>query len=552
MNELYNRALDLFESNQFSEAYPLFLSLAKSQQLDSELRENSYAHLLQCYSYDVELKTDNLIEYEFAEFLFENKKYKAAHDILKRYIEETKNKKGKDANSLMWKISYELGLLEIVYKFLENEVSRLTRKGDANALLKLEEEIRERGLRQDLELKVKGLAAVIRGEYEIFDMFYRQYIRSKLNNSKDYFLSNLLQGILGLPRSTRDEFYKSSQGKILFIIGQLGEKELNLKELKEVVSHFFEAITLKIEKPIIELILCEYCLKAKRTDFILLCEELFSSDKKGLYKARYQEKIKREEKNYTAMRTIDQSEIDFGTDLFREENRSGYDTGAKKQKLEREIQLLKKAEKNKEADLLIIELSKIDDEHPLVKELNEREIGDVASRTLKKRNGVDEVRDKISHEIARFSQKIRAEETQSNELSLLYLKNIEYMDEQEFKKNQKDLIMSSFTQGLSKVALSILDDPRSEISKEGLEYKYFKVIALTNMGQEHEALDTLNEILESMALVPDEKITFLYIKAEVLRSLGKRIEAFKIYREVYKINPHYRLAKYRMSEIDQL
>jgi tetratricopeptide (TPR) repeat protein len=128
-------------------------------------------------------------------------------------------------------------------------------------------------------------------------------------------------------------------------------------------------------------------------------------------------------------------------------------------------------------------------------------------------------------------------------------KTLEYMDDDLFRSSQADLTIAFLEMGFSKLAEWILDDPRGSQTQEYLEKKwYLKIQCMLENGDIHKCLDYINEEILTESLGGNDYICFLYMKAEVLRHLGQRLEALKVYKSVSQINPRYRLVRIRLQE----
>lgn len=546
MSDPYLRAKKLFEANQFREAYDEFLEISSDSGLSLDDRIDTYQCLFKCLEYEKQIKIQRDLDREYLELLFDSKKYIQA----KNHLRLVKDNGQARYLRLKWQIEYELGNVEEVINAINSEIDHFAKRGQSALLEELKDQVIEKKISFELELLIELIVSMIRGEYttclnEITNAYKEK--NTKITKKR---LGLLNEAYQKLSVKMRSAVGKSLIGKCVEINSLLGKKELSLEELKKSASLIFEAISLGLDSSSSEAMVCEYTLKSRRKEFFLLCEEVFR-EKKGFYQQLYRQMIEPQVEKYSPMRTIDQSEMDFGTDLFREDNNSHYDLSARKERMVREILILQRAGKSKEANELIRELEKIDDEHLLVKELNESYIGTNASRLLKKRDGIDEIVRRITNEISVQSKLLTQPEEVQESWGALLIKNIEYMEPDEFKKSQRDLIVSCLDLSFPEIAQKVLDDERGSINPNSLDYDYFKISILMNQRKDHLALDYCNEILQKKVLIESESLTFLYLKAELLRALGKRIEAIKIYRKVWEIDPGYRLAKYRMLEIDQ-
>lgn len=546
MSDPYLRAKQLFEANQFREAHDEFLEISRDPGLSLDDKIDTYQSLFKCLEYEKQIKTHRDLDREFLDLLFESKKYIQA----KNHLRAMKESGRPIYQRLKWQIEYELGNVEEVISALNSELDHFAKRGQSALLQELKEHVVQKKISYELELLIDMIIGMMKGEYAVCLKEIKSAYREKNRKLAKKRLALVGEGYEKLSLKTKVLVGKSLVGKCIEINALLNKNELSVEELKKTASLIFEAITLGLDSYSSEAMVCEYTFKSRRKEFFLLCEEAFT-DKKGIYQQTYRQIIEPQVEKYSPMRTIDQSEMDFGTDLFREDNNSHYDLSAKKERMVREILILQRAGKSKEANELIKELEKIDDEHLLVKELNESSIGANASRLLKKRDGIDEIVRRITNEISIQSKLLsKPEETQESWGALL-LKNIEYMEPEEFKKSQRDLVVSCLDLNFPEIAQKVLDDERGSIDQSTLDYDYFRISILISQRKEHLALDYCNEILQKKVLVKSESLTFLYLKAELLRTLGKRIEAIKIYRKVWEIDPGYRLAKYRMLEIDQ-
>ena len=132
------------------------------------------------------------------------------------------------------------------------------------------------------------------------------------------------------------------------------------------------------------------------------------------------------------------------------------------------------------------------------------------------------------------------------------LNSLKLISDEELKTKGQHMIVAFELLGMEQVVLSlceqmvkILDDV-----KEKASVFYVWAQALNNNGDFFKAIDLIDEVLNVEPLYEEERLAFVYLKAEACLKLKKIKMAKQLFMEIKKYNPHYRLVGERLKEIE--
>ncbi len=168
----------------------------------------------------------------------------------------------------------------------------------------------------------------------------------------------------------------------------------------------------------------------------------------------------------------------------------------------------------------------------------------------------EEIRDDLIEEINKFIKK--GNDFVSTFIltpdEKIMIKEMASLQKSVFVNIYKDLIVSFNMMKMWEVSFSIIGlvAKRKIIKdvKQELEFNYLKLMVLIGKGELLSALELAEYITIEMPLNSDEKICFLYVRAEILNQLGFKRESLEIYRMISKGAMNYRLVKERLSKLE--
>ena len=248
---------------------------------------------------------------------------------------------------------------------------------------------------------------------------------------------------------------------------------------------------------------------------------------------------------------VNYDDLDMGTDLFKEYN-EGSNIFQKIKKLERDIEFLRTTGNEENVKVLLEELRELDDEHTLVKELNEVKSKNAASRFRVTDKGLDDIKNELLEQIERFTLKSEEDDI-SKKFDRRLSVQISHLDETIFIRNKMDLVVALMGMDLYSAALKCLERniPSDEDLNQKMNYLNLKIQLLKESGKMHDALDVCQEVIAKYPLTNEEKINFVYMEGELSRLMKKKQQAVAAYQWVDMIEPGYRLVKQRLKEFEQ-
>lgn len=132
------------------------------------------------------------------------------------------------------------------------------------------------------------------------------------------------------------------------------------------------------------------------------------------------------------------------------------------------------------------------------------------------------------------------------------LSSLKFIPEEELRTRGKDMIVAFQLLGMEKVVLTLCEQVIKHIDdvKEKASLYFIQAQALFNNGDHFKAIDVVDEVLSKEPLYEEERMAFLYLKAEACLKLKKIKQAREIFGTIKKINPHYRLVRERLNSLE--
>jgi tetratricopeptide (TPR) repeat protein len=232
---------------------------------------------------------------------------------------------------------------------------------------------------------------------------------------------------------------------------------------------------------------------------------------------------------------------DFGGDLL-----SGKDETIVNG-FERKIATLIKIGKKAEAIELAKELRKLDPENLI---LNQLAIGkSPISETL---NSTDELLKTLA-EIRVYSGVEKTADIRIEGRVLVF--QIKSLPEEVFTANYGDLycmLMSmNYYEEAAEIISFFLDLCPNVNESTQINARYLRVLALMKGLEIEKAINEIETVLDSFPLNQEERVCYLYTKAELLFNIKQKAEALRIYRFIEKERANYRLTRTRIHTLEQ-
>ena len=426
----------------------------------------------------------------------------------------------------------ELERLEILFYKIKKELLRF--KSYAMLLSEVEE-LENSGLENLLTSNEK-----IEINYGLFNIsFFRDAYEFALASGKSPFKISNTSIDLNLDVWRKQTF--AVKEKILS-----SSKFDTIDEAKDFLKGIYELLIVDNETGYALYSLLSYCKKFGNKKLATVCLELLQNNYSvnrsiELYQVNEIEEVVRS----------DFGEIDLGEDLFSSNNE---DKDLSVRRLENQIQLLKKQNDSLGITKLLKELRDIDEDHSLVKDLEEKKHGELGSKIKVFKKSISEIEQELIKELMCHTTHNQVVNDEIVHLERVCKKFVELSSSKFLKENYSNLIYTFNTLGFYKVSITLINLIIIEIDEKAIKLKieliYLKCETLILSKNLYGALNEIEEFLDIEPLTSKEKINFLYLKAEVLRKLGKKSEALKVYSKVYHINKKYRMVSNRLKEIE--
>lgn len=506
MSEL-NRAREELRSSNFLKALELFKNLLMNESLEIEEISECCHSIEKLFTY---LK--RRISFEFLELLSKNwqkcGEFEKAAECFEQAYQETKDL---DYLKEVFNCSIQMGLLEESKKVSDVYIRESLRRGYAPRVHSFLEENKDIIKEEDLRLwKLKSLLAM--GDIKTLETLINT------GEASDWPLDVLESFLQEASFNTR--YWHSSQIILNFLITKVNSERELLVGKKQVVKLLIDSwLTLEKNFDLINMTLNI----AKERELNILGHEL--SKILGNH----------EDMDFFAAKetkeTLDLSSLDLGLDLLLGEEKDN--------QLERNIKFLMRSGLRAEAMKLLNDLKKTNPESPLL-DLLKREVGE------------DEAESNIQNllrEIGKHTTHLGGEE----ELQSGYQNMERYYEQSYVEEHYEDMVIGLKLLNLPKVALGLLNRVTLE-NKEYLErinINYLKAELLFSLGEFHRTRDLIDDTLGENPLTEDEKISFIYLRAECYYALSDFTNALIDYKFVLKGRKNYRLSKERVKELEK-
>ncbi len=132
------------------------------------------------------------------------------------------------------------------------------------------------------------------------------------------------------------------------------------------------------------------------------------------------------------------------------------------------------------------------------------------------------------------------------------LSSLKYIPEEELLSRGQDMIIAFELLGMEQVVLNLCERMVGAVKdvKQLASIYFVWAQALSNIGDYFKAIDLVDGVLNKEPLYEEERLAFIYLKAEACLKLKKIKIAKELYLEIKKQNPHYRLVRERLKAIE--
>ncbi|WP_417337156.1 hypothetical protein [Halobacteriovorax marinus] len=401
---------------------------------------------------------------------------------------------------------------------------------------KLEKEIEElidAGL--ELELSKKEMAMIHFGQGDV-DYFEREYA-----NALEIEGESSLQEI----NISFDDPVWRKQSFIMkeIVLRTHGDRALERK--KEFLKSIYELLLVNSETPQTLEFLLEYSVEMGHKDLADEVKALLVKDFHYL-----EEELDRKVSKLVEVKREAIEEIDLADDLFGDEPESKDITI---RRLVNQINLLKDEKDLEGATELLRKLKEIDKEHTLVKELEEKEHKVKGSKLSLPKRTIAEIEQELLNELSIYVDKVETTTDEDSYLRIYTKKNVELMKIEELESQFRELVYSYNSLGFYENSILVLDRIYDETNleiKAELEVLFLKAEVMRMAQNYYGALNIIERCLDEKPMTDNEKLSFYYLKGELLREVGRKKDALVAYSKVYSINKKYRMVAYRLKEIE--
>ncbi len=335
-----------------------------------------------------------------------------------------------------------------------------------------------------------------------------------------------------------------SEGRILCLqlilsyIKNLNE-ELDSKIRKQILTVVYDCFIMETEISE-KILLGEVCLELKVggvenffSKFVL--ENILDEHKKESF-LELITKIK--DGNFKVYGLMDIGKIDFAEDLFYSEEKK-LNVFAKIQRIIDEINFLDESNHKDIIFQKLEELEKIDPTNAFLKKYYEKE----SEKVFPKNDYfLENLEKEWEQDLLRISK-------QSDQKTDVFEKNmIAYLSrtlEEEFQGYENDLILAFYSMELYSVVIFLIE----KIKEKDFGLIFILISVYMKKKEYYKAIDLIDDLLEKEVLIPEERISFLYLKAESLFLFGLKNDALDLYLYIRSQVPRYRLVEQRIHEI---
>ncbi|MCO4792675.1 MAG: hypothetical protein KC493_03125 [Bacteriovoracaceae bacterium] len=551
----YEEALSLISENKFSEA------LVVLEELTTANEESQFENIF----YDI-IKIKKMLNKEstsdkirLAGILLEKRKYQDTINLLStikptdnhskkvllKHFYRAQASSGQIQEAKKTGISYIEELLSLKKYHLVETFLPIFKKEIGDIESSIRYEIKSHVSRGDID----GLSFInIKEELEKFSR------DEKINLTT----ARLLQDELDKYEKT---FTKTEIYKFVRLVGAFApqiQEEGDWGRKKRIINEVFDGVLKETKNPVYLRVLLKYALLSRRKNIAISTLQYLLDQKNELGIKRGEEKkFKSTLENVETWmddkdKDLNFEDIDMGSDLFKEYN-EGSNIFQRIKKLERDIDFMKSTGSDEDVRDLLEELRELDDEHTLVKVLNEEIKKPDSSRLKKKQSNLSEIRDDLLTELDKFKSKPNEDSDKTERYDRYFKIQVDHIDKNLFLNNRMDLVVALMEMKLYSAAEKCLERESNE--DESLSDKLnrinLSIQILKDTDRFHEALDLCQETIANNPLTDEEKINFVYTEGELARKMKKNAQAVAAYKWVEMINPGYRLVKQRLKEFEQ-
>ncbi len=132
------------------------------------------------------------------------------------------------------------------------------------------------------------------------------------------------------------------------------------------------------------------------------------------------------------------------------------------------------------------------------------------------------------------------------------LNSLKFLTGDELRSKGRDMIVAFELLGMEKVVLTLCDQviQHTEDIKERASIYYIWAQALSNSGEYFRVIDLIDELLVNEPFYEEERMAFLYLKAEACLKVKKINMAREIFGIIKKFNSHYRMVGERLKALE--
>ncbi|OUR93071.1 hypothetical protein A9Q84_21445 [Halobacteriovorax marinus] len=322
---------------------------------------------------------------------------------------------------------------------------------------------------------------------------------------------------------------------------------LDIEKLKELLKSIYELLIVNNESKQCLIELIGYSIQMSNQPMAIESEKylkkIFNFEDK---------RTSNQIKNIVNIERTSYGDIDMGDDLFADETDQKDITI---RRLVNQINILKVESDMEGATRLLEQLRDLDRDHSLVREIEEKEHRKQGSKLNKTSKTISEIENDILLELTKYTSKEKSlEDEQVLHLERVAKKSYELMDDEEILRQYRELLYTFNSLGFYSVSLSLIDRVVDLLMEGQLEQRieltYLRCETLRMAQNYYGSLNEIEICLDTFALMEKEKVSFYYLKGEVLRELGRKREALAAYAKVYRLDKKFRMVSYRLKEIE--
>jgi len=533
----FAEACELFNQNRLDEAESIFIDVLDEAALNDNEHLEAYEALSIIYK-SLEKNAELLsLQRKYLQFLFEKKCFQAAQKIAENIIQLEKNPRLDDVYKL-WACLSQNGEVERAEKICLLYLETLFQRKNFKKGLDFLNEIDVGKIQLDLAIYYRVKFFNLSKNFEalknlLIENKHAFLTKNKLEKSS--FLFKTAQYLIecedneSFPQITTIKLELSLlmncqiEDRIIFVrrfMNLLLVKDFDTALLKLLFSYTYQHQRL--------------CLMQTLIKVLQMDVSLWDHSKK--FKNKFED-VRREMTSWKKD-SINESTVceDLAEDLFENENVEG--DSKKIKRIEKDIEILKKKNLLKEAELLLEKLKEIDPRNALFCKDNEN-----------KENNKEQSFGPFHFALVEKESGVEMNEAMGNLKSYF-----SHLDKNYICSNLKDLAVSLVNLEAWDIAQEFLERARELLDKnenweQRLVLEYFLVVVYEKQNKNKQALIIIENVIRNYPVTEDEKILFYYLKGEICLRLKIKKEAKEALGFVFKKDPHYRLIQQRMKEL---